>query len=185
MVGLAPCLFSVLLTTCFSQRAGNITPGVVVWQCHCFYTGPHLNQLNWTGPASPNITNTSNTCICTYQRASLMLCNYHRLMKAEWFSWSKFSKINSFQSNYSAHMNTLFMFLYSSFSFPFRISQSSSHHAHCYVPAEVKFVLDQKPSLISPVVQAFYGRDPVDMKVCYAIINNQYSNMLNECFYSA
>ena len=82
-------------------------------------------------------------------------------------------------------MNTLFIFLYSSFSFPFRISQSSSHHAHCYVPAEVKFLLDQKPSLISPVVQAFYGRDPVDMKVCYAIINNQYSNMLNECFYSA
>lgn len=46
------------------------------------------------------------------------------------------------------------------------ISQSSSHHAHCYVPAEIKFVLDQKPSLISPVVQAFYGRDPVDMKAC-------------------
>ena len=44
-------------------------------------------------------------------------------------------------------------------------SQSSFHHAHCYVPAEVKHVLDQKPSLISPIVRAFYERDPIDMKV--------------------
>lgn len=34
------------------------------------------------------------------------------------------------------------------------------------MPAEVKHVLDQKPSLISPIVQAFYERDPADMKVC-------------------
>lgn len=46
------------------------------------------------------------------------------------------------------------------------LSQSNTHCAYCYVPVEVKFVLDQKPSLISPVVQAFYGRDPVDMKAC-------------------
>ena len=44
-------------------------------------------------------------------------------------------------------------------------SQNSFHHAHCYVPAEVKHVLDQKPSLISPIVRAFYERDPIDMKV--------------------
>ena len=49
-------------------------------------------------------------------------------------------------------------------------SQNSFHHAHCYVPAEVKYVLDQKPSLISPVVQAFYERDPIDMKVCYIAV---------------
>ena len=35
------------------------------------------------------------------------------------------------------------------------------------MPAEVKYVLDQKPSLISPVVRAFYERDPTDMKVRY------------------
>ncbi|XP_078348439.1 protein ecdysoneless homolog [Oculina patagonica] len=45
-------------------------------------------------------------------------------------------------------------------------SQNAFHHAHCYVPAEVKYVLDQKPSLISPIVQAFYERDPIDMKAC-------------------
>ncbi|KAJ7362048.1 hypothetical protein OS493_013136 [Desmophyllum pertusum] len=45
-------------------------------------------------------------------------------------------------------------------------SQNSFHHAHCYVPAEVKYVLDQNPSLISPIVQAFYERDPTDMKAC-------------------
>lgn len=49
-------------------------------------------------------------------------------------------------------------------------SQNNFHHAHCYVPAEVKYVLDQKPSLISPIVQAFYERDPIDMKVCYATV---------------
>lgn len=45
-------------------------------------------------------------------------------------------------------------------------SLNSFHHAHCYVPAEVKYVLDQKPSLISPIVRAFYERDPIDMKAC-------------------
>lgn len=45
-------------------------------------------------------------------------------------------------------------------------SQNTQHHAHCYVPAEVKHVLDQKPSLISPIVQAFYERDPADVKAC-------------------
>lgn len=49
-------------------------------------------------------------------------------------------------------------------------SQNSFHHAHCYVPAEVKYVLDQKPSLISPIVQAFYERVPTDMKVCYTAV---------------
>lgn len=48
-------------------------------------------------------------------------------------------------------------------------SQNSFHHARCYVPPEVKYVLDQKPSLISPIVQAFYERDPIDMKVWYAV----------------
>ena len=52
---------------------------------------------------------------------------------------------------------------------PSEQSQNACHHAHCYVPAEVKYVLDQKPSLVSPMVQAFYERDPVDMKVCYVL----------------
>ena len=45
-------------------------------------------------------------------------------------------------------------------------SHNTCHHAHCYVPVEVKHVLDQRPSLISPIVRAFYERDPADMKVC-------------------
>ena len=55
------------------------------------------------------------------------------------------------------------------FLYHFRLSeqsQNSFHHAHCYVPMEVKYVLDRKPSLISPIVQAFYERDPIDIKVC-------------------
>ena len=56
----------------------------------------------------------------------------------------------------------LFVFFYhSSLS-----GQSQFHHAHCYVPVEVKYVLDEMPSLISPIVQAFCERDPIDMKVC-------------------
>ena len=46
-------------------------------------------------------------------------------------------------------------------------SLNTFHHAHCYIPAEIKYVLDQKPSLISPIVRAFCERDPIDMKVCH------------------
>lgn len=45
-------------------------------------------------------------------------------------------------------------------------SLNTFHHAHCYIPAEIKYVLDQKPSLISPIVRAFCERDPIDMKAC-------------------
>lgn len=45
-------------------------------------------------------------------------------------------------------------------------SQNTFHYAHCYVPVEVKCVLDQKPSLISPIVQAFFERDAADIKAC-------------------
>jgi hypothetical protein len=39
------------------------------------------------------------------------------------------------------------------------------HHAHCYMPANLAMILDIKPSLISAGVNAFYYRDPLDLKV--------------------
>lgn len=39
------------------------------------------------------------------------------------------------------------------------------HYAHCYIPANLAVVLDTKPSLIAAGVNAFYYRDPIDLKV--------------------
>ena len=44
-------------------------------------------------------------------------------------------------------------------------AESSTHYAHCYIPAALAAVLDHNPNLVSPIVQAFYYRDPVDLKV--------------------
>ncbi|XP_052069316.1 protein ecdysoneless homolog [Mytilus californianus] len=40
------------------------------------------------------------------------------------------------------------------------------HYAHCYIPANLAVVLDTKPSLIAAGVNAFYYRDPIDLKAC-------------------
>lgn len=39
------------------------------------------------------------------------------------------------------------------------------HHTHCYIPASIAAILDEKPQLVAPAVRAFYYRDPVDLKV--------------------
>lgn len=39
------------------------------------------------------------------------------------------------------------------------------HHTHCYIPANLAAVLNQRPSLVSAGVQAFYLRDPIDLQV--------------------
>ncbi|XP_077980173.1 protein ecdysoneless homolog [Glandiceps talaboti] len=44
--------------------------------------------------------------------------------------------------------------------------QENYHHGYCYVPANVAMVLQQKPALVAPAVQAFYFRDPIDLKAC-------------------
>ncbi|NWY05545.1 ECD protein, partial [Nothoprocta ornata] len=44
--------------------------------------------------------------------------------------------------------------------------QASFHRAHCYVPAGIVAVLKQRPSLVAAAVQAFYLRDPVDLRAC-------------------
>ncbi|NXV11646.1 ECD protein, partial [Cepphus grylle] len=44
--------------------------------------------------------------------------------------------------------------------------QASFHRAHCYLPAGIVAVLRQCPSLVAPAVQAFYLRDPVDLRAC-------------------
>ncbi|NWI66978.1 ECD protein, partial [Todus mexicanus] len=44
--------------------------------------------------------------------------------------------------------------------------QTSLHRAHCYLPAGAVAVLKQRPSLVAAAVQAFYLRDPVDLRAC-------------------
>ncbi|KAK3740698.1 hypothetical protein QZH41_019057, partial [Actinostola sp. cb2023] len=43
-------------------------------------------------------------------------------------------------------------------------AHQSYHHGNCLVPPSVKYLLDQKPTLVSAAVQAFCHRDPIDMK---------------------
>ena len=50
------------------------------------------------------------------------------------------------------------------FSFP-DLMQESIHYAHCYIPASMAAILEEKPQLIAPAVRAFYYRDPVDLQV--------------------
>ncbi|KAG8435165.1 hypothetical protein GDO86_013203 [Hymenochirus boettgeri] len=42
----------------------------------------------------------------------------------------------------------------------------SLHRAHCYVPAGIAVILKERPHLVSAGVQAFYLRDPIDLKAC-------------------
>ncbi|XP_005390046.1 PREDICTED: protein ecdysoneless homolog [Chinchilla lanigera] len=44
--------------------------------------------------------------------------------------------------------------------------QASLHRAHCFLPAGVAVVLKQRPRLVAAAVQAFYLRDPVDLRAC-------------------
>uniref|UniRef100_A0A1W7RDC2 Protein SGT1 n=1 Tax=Agkistrodon contortrix contortrix TaxID=8713 RepID=A0A1W7RDC2_AGKCO len=44
--------------------------------------------------------------------------------------------------------------------------QTCLHQAHCYIPAGIAVVLKQRPALVSAAVQAFYLRDPIDLKGC-------------------
>ncbi|XP_040292468.1 protein ecdysoneless homolog isoform X1 [Bufo bufo] len=44
--------------------------------------------------------------------------------------------------------------------------KDSFHRAHCLVPAEIAAILKERPQLVSAAVQAFYLRDPIDLKAC-------------------
>lgn len=43
---------------------------------------------------------------------------------------------------------------------------ASLHRAHCFLPAGIVAVLKQRPRLVSAAVQAFYLRDPIDLRAC-------------------
>lgn len=58
----------------------------------------------------------------------------------------------------------LFIFWFLWNSYPEK-KVESFHHTHCYIPAGLSAVLDHSPGLIAPVVQAFYHRDALDLKV--------------------
>ncbi|XP_063290114.1 protein ecdysoneless homolog [Pelobates fuscus] len=49
--------------------------------------------------------------------------------------------------------------------------KDSLHRAHCFVPAGLAAVLRERPHLISAAVQAFYLRDPIDLKACRVFHN--------------
>ncbi|XP_067828548.1 protein ecdysoneless homolog isoform X1 [Heptranchias perlo] len=40
------------------------------------------------------------------------------------------------------------------------------HCAYCYVPAGIAAVLKRRPDLLAPAIQAFYLRDPIDLRAC-------------------
>nr|XP_003473649.1 protein ecdysoneless homolog [Cavia porcellus] len=44
--------------------------------------------------------------------------------------------------------------------------QALLHRAHCFLPAGIAVVLKQRPRLVAAAVQAFYLRDPVDLRAC-------------------
>ncbi|KAK7815121.1 hypothetical protein U0070_007786 [Myodes glareolus] len=44
--------------------------------------------------------------------------------------------------------------------------EASLHRAHCFLPAGIVAVLRQRPRLVSAAVQAFYLRDPIDLRAC-------------------
>ncbi|XP_038166483.1 protein ecdysoneless homolog isoform X1 [Arvicola amphibius] len=44
--------------------------------------------------------------------------------------------------------------------------EASLHRAHCFLPAGIVAVLKQRPRLLSAAVQAFYLRDPIDLRAC-------------------
>ncbi|XP_019953690.1 protein ecdysoneless homolog [Paralichthys olivaceus] len=44
--------------------------------------------------------------------------------------------------------------------------KKSLHRAHCFIPAGIAKVLEQRPDLVAPAVSAFYLRDPVDLQAC-------------------
>ncbi|XP_044896078.1 protein ecdysoneless homolog isoform X3 [Felis catus] len=44
--------------------------------------------------------------------------------------------------------------------------QASLHRAHCFLPAGIVAVLKQRPRLVAAGVQAFYLRDPIDLRAC-------------------
>ncbi|XP_006887606.1 PREDICTED: protein SGT1 isoform X2 [Elephantulus edwardii] len=44
--------------------------------------------------------------------------------------------------------------------------QASLHRAHCFLPAGIAAVLRQRPRLVAAAVQAFYLRDPFDLRAC-------------------
>uniref|UniRef100_A0A8P0PDJ1 Ecdysoneless cell cycle regulator n=1 Tax=Canis lupus familiaris TaxID=9615 RepID=A0A8P0PDJ1_CANLF len=44
--------------------------------------------------------------------------------------------------------------------------QASLHRAHCFLPASIVALLKQHPRLVAAGVQAFYLRDPIDLRAC-------------------
>lgn len=55
-------------------------------------------------------------------------------------------------------------------SYPDSITEND-HYARVYVPHSIAHILNLSPKLVAPVVEAFYYRDPVSLKVCSTMKN--------------
>ena len=60
------------------------------------------------------------------------------------------------------------LFYHPMFRFPLK-NVENTHYAHCYIPANLAAILEDKPSLLSHGVTAFYFRDPIDLRVRYLL----------------
>eukprot|EP00111_Clytia_hemisphaerica_P007767 TCONS_00022566-protein len=47
--------------------------------------------------------------------------------------------------------------------------QKDFHHAHCYLPLELIYMLHKQPALVAAAVEAFYNRDHIDIKTCKSL----------------
>ncbi|XP_076443886.1 protein ecdysoneless homolog [Babylonia areolata] len=56
--------------------------------------------------------------------------------------------------------------------------EENKHYANVYVPVTVAALLKERPALVSAAVQAFYYRDPVELKVCRTMNHFKPENMV-------
>ncbi|KAJ3196339.1 hypothetical protein HK101_009255 [Irineochytrium annulatum] len=50
--------------------------------------------------------------------------------------------------------------------YPEKLTSATVHRSKCYVPRDVARILAVDPTLVAPAVEAFYNRDPLQLKVC-------------------
>lgn len=69
-------------------------------------------------------------------------------------------------------------------------ARDSFHNVLCYIPLEVKYLLETKKSLISPAVLAYVNQDPVDTRACQQLTHFKLDSLVpyrvcfTKCLYS-
>ena len=60
------------------------------------------------------------------------------------------------------------IFVYFLHSYPTKI-RDDFHYAHCYLPAQLIYMLHKSSELVAVAVDAFYNRDQIDIKVSMSL----------------